>query len=152
MTLRMLGAALALLAAAGCRQPDMGQPAGSDALFSGLDFAPMAVQDDIAMGVTDPAAIETHAVNTTVVAFMPDGCERHQYRTIGGRVSAETICDGTKYVSQGRYTVRGDGSYCVEWENPNWDDSCDAWEYLGNGRFRAGDVESVTYVGNIFGL
>lgn len=153
MTLRMLGTALALLVASGCQQPDMGQPVGAEALFSGLDFTPMAVQDDIAMGVTDPAAIETQAVNTTVVAFMPNGCEEHIYRTIGGRVSAESICDGVRYVSQGLYSVRGDGAICMEWDNPNWDDSCAAWELQEDGRFRSdGDVEGVVYVGNIFGL
>lgn len=152
MKLRMLGTALALLVASGCQQPETGQQVGADALFSGLDFTPLAMQDGIATRVADPADIATYAVNTTIVAFMPDGCEHHQYRAIGGRVSAETICDGARYVSQGRYSVRSDGAYCVEWENPDWDDSCAALEYLGDGRFRAGGVDSIAYVGNVFGL
>lgn len=164
MKLRILGTALALLVASGCQQLETtwetswetsrqtGQPVGAGALFSGLDFTPMVVREEIAMEVATLADIEGHAVNTTMVAYMPDGCEHHQYRTIGGRVSAESICDGARYVSQGRYSVRGDGAYCVEWDNPDWDDSCAAWEYLGNGRFRAGGVDSIAYVGNIFGL
>ena len=41
-----------------------------------------------------------------------------------------------RYLSTGRYRIRDDGADCSEWDNPDWDDGCYAWEHLGDGRYR----------------
>ena len=154
---RILGIVCALLMA-GCQQ--MGSlPIGDAKRLADLGFVPTKAvpAGELAMGTTPPAEIATWSVNTTIVALGDDGCERRQYRTIDGRVSAETLCGDRRYVSTGRWSVRDDGAYCMEWDNTNWDGGCDTWRHLGDGRFSyvtaSGETgESEIYIGNLFDL
>lgn len=158
-----IGALLAALALWGCQQPDMGQPLGDAKRLADLEFAPTPKTPPagFAMGAATPAEIAAESVNRTAAILMEDGCEHRHYRTIGGRMSGETICGDTRYLSTGTYRIRDDGADCVEWDNPDWDDGCYSWEHLGDGRYRFEAVsgpaqgasgESRTFIGNIFDL
>ena len=154
---RIFGIVCALLLA-GCQQTGS-LPIGDAKRLAELGFVPTKAvpAGEWAMGATPTAELATWSINRTIIAFRDDGCEHHQYRTIDGQVSAETLCGDRRYVSTGRWSIRDDGADCMEWDNTNWDGGCTTWRHLGDGRFSWVDPSGLTgeseiYIGNLFDL
>ena len=118
--------------------------------------------DGYAMGGTSAVAILSFFTNTTsVYRDTINNCDVHVYRPDGINVRAESICGGDRSSSEGRWHVNDDGTYCGEFDNPDWKSGCSTWAHQGDGDYSwektSGEIEQTAgkfslYEGNPFDL
>lgn len=156
---------LALFALSACGQPGAGARAPEQpvALLADLDPALLRKQlpdAEIAIGISPVADIEEFFAGVTTVVFLEDSCEYHDYNYPDGRLTAESICGGERYESEGRRWIDDDGLSCNEFYTEGWSGGCYGWRHTGEGDLEwwlvtgegALGGTSVHYIGNLFGL